>query len=124
MTTRPTKQHPNKVNPAVAIDPERAKRDLERVASNTKARLHSLGVPTSDDDAPDDLIRMLEAIERFENVVRSQGGDLMVDEAPPGSRPQPDGKDRALPARAAGEPAGLYVERLDRAAELASVRAQ
>jgi hypothetical protein len=122
MTTQPAKPHPNKVNPPAPSDPERAKRDLERVAANTRARLHSLGIPTGADDTPDDLIRMLEAIERFENVVRSQGGDLMVDEAPPGSRPQPDGQNRALPARAAGEPAGLYVERLDRAAELASVR--
>lgn len=118
------KTHPNRAADGVPSDPAPARRDLERVAANAKARLYALGVRETEGDSPDDLILILEAIERFENVVRSRGGDLMVDEPPPGHRAQPDGAGNALPVRADGEPAGLYIERLDRASELASVRAK
>lgn len=122
MPKRGPNDHPNKLKEP-APDPAQARRDLERVTTITKARLHTLGVPVNDDDTPDELTDILETIERFENVVRSRGGDLMVDEPPPGSRPQPDGEHRALPARAEGEPAGTYISRLERAMELVSVRA-
>lgn len=122
MPNHTAKDHPNRVPDPAPPDPARAHRDLERVATNAKARLYALGVPAVEDDSPDDLVLILEAIERFENVVRSRGGDLMVDEPPPGSRAQPDGEANALPVRAESEPASLYIERLDRASELASIR--
>lgn len=98
-------------------DPVRAARDLARVATNARSRLHALDVPVDDDESPEDLIAIMEAVERFENVVRGVGGDLMMDEPPRGSRAQPDGEERALPVRGPNEPAGLYIERLDRAAK-------
>lgn len=116
--------HPNRSAGAPLADPERTARDIARVASITRTRLHSLGVEVSEYDTPEDLVTILEAIERFENVVRGRGGDLMMDEPPPGSRPQPDGKDRALPQRGKGEPARVYLERLDRATERLSVGAE
>jgi hypothetical protein len=122
MPKRGPNDHPNKVKEP-APDPAQERRDLERVTTITKARLHTLGVPVNDDDTPDELTDILEAIERFENVVRSRGGDLMVDEPPPGGHPQPDGENRALPIRANGEPAATYISRLERATELVSVRA-
>jgi hypothetical protein len=114
------KDHPNRMAEPAPRDPVREQRDLERVAILAKARLVKLGVHVDDRDSTDDLIGMMEAIERFENVVRGRGGDLMVDEPPKGSRPQPDGEGRALPMRAEGEPPQLYIDRLDRAAEQAA----
>ncbi len=117
MARNAVKDHPNRVRESIPDYAERRRRDVERVARNAEARLVKLGVPVTDQDSPDDRIAMLEAIERFENVVRGRGGDLMVDEPPPGRRPQPDHEDHALPLRASGEPPDVYVERVDRAAE-------
>lgn len=114
------KDHPNRIPDAAPRDPARERRDLERVATLAKARLVKLGVHVDDRDTTEQLIEMMEAIERFENVVRTRGGDLMVDEPPKGSRPQPDGEGRALPMRGEGEPPGMYVERVERAAERAA----
>lgn len=94
------------------------KKEVRRVTDEMKARLHALGVPVLPSDKPDDVVSIIEAIERFETAVEDAGGDLMVDEPPRGSRPQPDRPDLVLPARAEGEPANLYVERVERAAEL------
>lgn len=120
MPRNAVKDHPNRVVDDAPPDPARQRRDLERVAAITRARLHSLGVPVLDEDTAEDLTDIVDAIERFENVVRGRGGDLMVDEPPPGRRPQPDAEAHALPMRAEGEPPALYVERLERAAERAA----
>lgn len=122
MTQDRAATHPNRATTGAPLaDPERTARDIARVAANTRTRLHSLGVEVNESDTPEDLVIILEAIERFENVIRGLGGDLMMDEPPPGSRPQPDGENRSLPQRAKREPAQLYVERLERAAERVSV---
>lgn len=116
MPRNAVKDHPNRVNESIPDDAERQRRDFERVARNAEARLVKLGIPIDERDSSHDRIAILEAVERFENVVRGRGGDLMVDEPPPGRRPQPDHEAHALPIRAEGEPAQLYVERLERAA--------
>lgn len=94
------------------------KKEVRRVTQEMTARLHALGVPVLPSDSPEDIVSIIEAIEVFETAVEDAGGDLMVDEPPRGSRPQPDRPDLVLPARADGEPANLYRERLERAAEL------
>lgn len=96
-------------------------RDQMRIDDSVRSRLFALGVPALPTDSTEELIQIVESIERFENVVRARGGDLMVDEPPHGSRPQPDAPGLSLPQRAEGEPASLYIERVDRAAELAAV---
>ncbi len=116
MTPARTTTHPNRVAEP-APDPVRTQRDLDRVTTNARARLLRLGIPTDEHDSAGEVMAMLEAIERFELVVRGRGGDLMVDEPPPGSRPQPDREEHALPLRAPHEPAALYVGRVVRAAE-------
>lgn len=93
-------------------------RDLARVEQNLRSRLHHLGVAAADTDTTDEFVLMADAIERFETVVRAAGGDLMMDEPPRGSRPQPDAPGRGLPQRGPGEPPASYVARVDRAAEL------
>lgn len=120
MVRNTMKEHPNRVRDSIPDDAERRRRDVERVARNAESRLAHLGIPVGEHDSADDLIAILEAVEQFENVVRSRGGDLMVDEPPPGRRPQPDREGHALPLRAHGEPARLYMERLERAAERAA----
>ena len=73
--------------------------DLSRVSRETAGRLATLGIALDGREQPDELTAMMDAVERFEQAVESRGGDLMVDEPPEGSRPQPDDPHFALPRR-------------------------
>ena len=64
--------------------------DVHRVAEEVVNRLEGLGVLLSGDERPEDLARILEAVERFEVAVESRGGDLMGDEGPDGRTTEPD----------------------------------
>jgi len=112
-STKIATRHPD-VPPASSPGP--SDRDITRVEGNQRARLHALGVTVDESDGPLDIVRMLDAIERFEVTVRSAGGDLMMDEPPPGSTPQPDAPGRDLPARKHGEWSEAYSKRIDAAA--------
>ncbi len=87
--------------------------DLNRVSRETAGRLTALGIALDGRETPDELTAMMDAVERFEQAVESRGGDLMVDEAPEGSRPQPDDPHFALPRREPGESPAGYVARLN-----------
>jgi hypothetical protein len=87
-------------------------RDFSRVTEEITSRLLSRGVEIHDADTPDDLVRMLDAVEAFERAVMAHGGDLMVDEPPPNGAGQPDDPHFLLPLRAADESATGYVNRL------------
>ena len=89
--------------------------DVQRVAAEVANRLESLGIWLSEDEKPEELGRILEAVERFETAVESRGGDLMVDEGPDGRTTQPDDPHFALPLRSADESVDRYVDRLERA---------
>jgi hypothetical protein len=91
--------------------------DLERASLTISSRLGALGIDLDGTESPDQLTQIADAVERFEDAVEAQGGDLMVDEPPPGSPGQPDGADCVLPWRAADESVSAYVSRLDRATE-------
>lgn len=83
----------------------------------TLTRLRSAGVDVDDNSQPEDLARLLEAVERFEAAVRKCGGDLMVDEPPRGSEPQPDDPRFMIPQRHDDESLSAYRLRILDAAE-------
>lgn len=91
--------------------------DLQRASSEVASRLEGLGIALNGDESEEDLVRLLEEVERFEDAVEAHGGDLMMDETPPGSRPQPDDPHFALPARRADETIRRYRERVARATD-------
>ena len=91
--------------------------ERDRIARDMAGRLFTRGVDVRADDSNDDVTAIEEAVERFENVVQSRGGDLMVDEPPRGQEGQPDEPSFRLPLRRADESASAYVERLARAAD-------
>lgn len=99
--------------PHSAGDAERTN-ELRRATEEVVARLEALGVVVNGDESPEALIDVLEEVERFEQAVEAQGGDLMVDESPADSAGQPDDPHFALPKRRADETIRAYRERLSR----------
>ena len=91
--------------------------DLRRASEEVIGRLESLGITLNGDESPEALILVLEEVERFEEAVEAAGGDLMLDENPPGTHPQPDDPRFALPIRRADETIRAYRERLARATD-------
>ena len=89
--------------------------DLHRVSEEVVNRLDGLGVWLSGAERPEDLARILEAVERFEVAVETRGGDLMVDEGPEGQATEPDDIHFVLPHRRADESVERYLERIERA---------
>jgi hypothetical protein len=86
------------------------------VREEVVARLESRGVGTSPADSPEDLVRLLDAVEAFEAAVERGGGDLMVDEPVAGRRAsQPDDAAFVLPSREGGESARAYLGRIAQA---------
>jgi len=83
------------------------------------SRLRSAGIDIDDHTDPEALESLLDAVETFEAAVQSQGGDLMVDEAPRGHEAQPDDPRFTLPKRTADDTVESYRQRiLDAADEL------
>jgi hypothetical protein len=91
--------------------------DLRRASDEVIARLEGLGITLNGDESPEALILVLEEVERFEDAVEECGGDLMLDENPPGTVSQPDDPRFALPLRRADETIRAYRERLARATD-------
>jgi len=91
---------------------ETTRNDVQRVAGEVVNRLAGLGILLSGNESPEDLVRIQEAVERFEVAVRSRGGDLMVDEGPGGRTTAPDDPHFALPRRTADESVDTFVKRL------------
>jgi len=90
-------------------------RDRERVAEEIAGRLATRGVEVRGDDSRDDVTAIADAVELFEEQVFALGGDLMVDEPPPGREGLPDDARFRLPVRRADETARQYVRRLNEA---------
>ena len=91
--------------------------DVRRVANEYAGRLAGLGIRLNGNERSDEIVQIVEAVQRFERAVESHGGDLMVDEGPRGQTPQPDDPHFALPLRAEHESVGEYLERLARATD-------
>jgi hypothetical protein len=88
---------------------------LRRAMAETRARLEKRGVALTGRETSDELVTLLEFVERFEHAVESQGGDLMVDEGPHGVTREPDDAHFMLPRRHPGESVAEYLGRLDQA---------
>lgn len=87
-------------------------RDLARVSDELASRLRTRGVAVHDDDSPDAIVALVEAVEAFESAVEAHGGDLMMDEPPPHHRGQPDDPHFLIPARGDDESSTQYRARL------------
>jgi len=83
------------------------------VAAEVADRLRRRGVAVTGGESSDELADLLSAVERFETVVESHGGDLMVDDL---KSPQPDDRHFVLPRRVLGESVRVYINRIDAAA--------
>ena len=78
-------------------------------------QLGDRGVNVQGDETPEEVVTMLEHVERFEMAVQSRGGDLMVDEPPRGADVEPDDVHFVLPKRGKGESVGDYLARIQEA---------
>jgi hypothetical protein len=94
------------------LDPDR---DLEResVSATVAATLRARGVELTGRESSEQLVEMLDAMERFEAAVSEAGGDRMVND-PDSTDPQEEAF--VLPRRAADESPFEYAERVQRAA--------
>ena len=91
--------------------------ELARVSAELAGRLMQLGIPVSGTERPEEILAMVEAVDRFESAVESRGGDLMMDEGQGHEATEPDDRHFALPVRREQEPPAEYVERLARATD-------
>jgi hypothetical protein len=94
------------------LNPHR-REDQLRAAEEASNRLLQRGIRLTGDEDPDELSDLQDAVERFETVVESRGGDLMVDDL---RSSQPEAPELVLPEREPGEPAEEYIARIDAAA--------
>jgi hypothetical protein len=108
------RQEREMTNPSGAPRDE-SDRDRARVAEELEGRLLARGVAVRDDDSPEGIVALVEAVEAFERAVEAGGGDLMMDEPPPHHAGQPDDPHFLLPPRADDESAPQYRARLDAA---------
>jgi hypothetical protein len=98
-----------------------ARDDRRRAADEIAVRLRRRGIRLLGHENEEELVELLEAVERFEHVVERKGGDLMVDEPVRGERPsQPDDAAFVIPARQGSESTASFIERIDEAAARAS----
>jgi hypothetical protein len=87
--------------------------ETRRVSDEIIGRLRALGVKVTQDESPEDLARLLDAVENFERTVTRGGGDLMVDEPVGAGRPlRPDERAFVLPTRGEGEPITAFIARI------------
>lgn len=91
--------------------------DVRRVSRELADRLATLGIRLTGNERPQELLDIVEAVDRFEAAVESHGGDLMMDEGPGGRTTEPDDPHFALPVRGDHEPVAQYLERLARATD-------
>lgn len=95
----------------------RGNEDVRRVSGELANRLERLGIHVSGAERPEELLDMVDAVERFETAVEARGGDLMMDEGPDGQTTEPDDRHFALPIRREHESVADYIERLERATD-------
>ena len=94
------------------LDP--SARDLDRARETVALQLATRQVATHDDDEPEALVRVLEAVEGFEREVVTLGGDLMTNQL---ATRNPDDPRFVLPRRDEGESAVAYERRVREATQ-------
>jgi len=95
-----------------ALDPDREE-ERRSVSSSVAATLQARGVDLTGKESSEQLVEMLDAVERFEAAVSEAGGDRMVND-PDSTDPQDEAF--VLPRRAADESPFDYAERVRRSA--------
>ena len=95
--------------------------ERDDVAREIAARLRGRGIRLTGAETDEQLVRLLEAVERFEAMVEERGGDLMLDAPIHGSPPrEPDDRRFVLPKRHGNESVDIFLSRIivatDRAA--------
>jgi hypothetical protein len=97
--------------------------ERQRVEVEVASRLRSRGVHLTGRETSDELVGLLDAVERFERAVERHGGDLMVDEPIGRARTaEPDNPGFVLPARGEGESVRGYLGRIAEATQRAAAR--
>lgn len=91
--------------------------ELASVSIEIAGRLAARGISLEGHESAEELVRLEETVERFESAVEARGGDLMVDEGPPGQAAEPDDPHFELPLRGAQESVRDYLGRLARATD-------
>jgi hypothetical protein len=94
------------------LDPDR-EQERRSVSSSVAATLESRGVHLAGDESSEQLVEMLDAVERFEAAVSEAGGDRMIN-TPESTNPQEEAF--VLPRRRADESPFEYADRVQRAA--------
>jgi hypothetical protein len=84
--------------------------DYQRAAETVRGQLMERGISLRGDEEGEDLIDLLEAVQRFERAVADVGGDSMTNA--PDSR-HPDHPDYVLPMRRDDERAAAHVRRIE-----------
>lgn len=101
--------------------PDAASAARQRVESEMASRLGSRGVHLTGRETDEELVELLEAVERFERVVQRHGGDLMVDEPMDSDQArEPDDRRFVLPRRHNGETVSAFLGRIAAATDRAS----
>jgi hypothetical protein len=95
-----------------AIDPHR-REERDAASVEVAARLRARGIALTGRESSEELVDLLDSVERFERAVERHGGDLMVDEGPHGTTREPDDGHFVLPERAPQESVGSYRARVD-----------
>ena len=104
-------------------DREQPTDDRRRVANEIADRLRRRGIHLTGRETDEELVTVLEAVERFEATVERRGGDLMVDEPVDGESPrQPDNRRFVLPRRHEREAVDAFVDRIAEATARATAR--
>jgi hypothetical protein len=96
-----------------ALDPHR-REEQRRAREEAEDRLRDRGIEVHARDSDEDLADLLDSVERFEVIVESHGGDLLVDRI--GSS-EPDDPAFVLPVRALDESVTDYRLRVEAATD-------
>ena len=101
--------------------PDSGRDERRRVEGEVASRLRSRGIHLTGRETDEELIDLLEAVERFEGTVERHGGDLMVDEPIDSDQArEPDDRRFVLPRRRDGETVKAFVSRIAAATDRAS----
>ncbi len=99
--------------PSHADDP--SSKEFANAIREASSRISRRGVFLSGKETHAEIVELDEALEAFEQAVEAAGGDLMVDEPPPGARGEPDDPRFLLPQRVTTMSVAAYIARLAQA---------
>lgn len=93
------------------------RREVAGAAMQIARHLEQRGIRISSQDPLDDLARLLDAVELFEQAVAARGGDSYLNSSSSGRSGRPERPDFVVPRRHEHESAMVYAARVRAAAE-------